>query len=80
MDEKGGLSFEHGHAHFGLNEEHLKLLILKCMNMFFIFLQSRIYESDSFHTFMKRDLRKLMNLAKTYKKSTVTQRFNNWKL
>ena len=65
---------------FGLNGDHLKMLILKCLNMFFIFLQSRIYESEAFTRFIKRDLKKLLGLAKTYKKSAITYRFNNWKL
>jgi hypothetical protein len=65
---------------FMLNESQLKFLILKCLNMFFIFLQNRIYESESFHKFMKRDLRKLMTIAKSYKRQSLTFRFNNWKL
>lgn len=48
-----------------INYDHLKLLVLKCFTMFFIFLQSRIYESESFDKFLKRDLRKLITLANT---------------
>lgn len=54
--------------------------MLKCFNLFFIFLQCRIYESEGFDKFMKRDLRKLISLANNYKKLSSAYRYNNWKL
>lgn len=58
----------------------LLYLVLKSANLFFIFLQSRIYESDSFKQFMREDLRRLLVLAKQYKSMAMTYRYNNWKL
>lgn len=46
-----------------INYDYLGLLIVKCFNLFFIFMQLRIYESDAFKKFMKRDLRRLITLA-----------------
>jgi len=54
--------------------------IFKCFNMFFLFLQSRIYLSEAFSRFVKRDLKKLVALAKNYKRAALTYRFNNDKL
>jgi hypothetical protein len=48
--------------------------------MFFIFLQSRIYESEGFNKFIKTDLKKLISLAKNYKRMALTYRFNNMKI
>lgn len=63
-----------------LAKVHLQFAILKCFNMFFIFLQSRIYDSEGFKKFIKTDLKKLISLAKNYKRMALTYRFNNWKL
>jgi hypothetical protein len=62
------------------NGQSLMFLILKSLNLFFIFLQSRIYESDSFWQFMREDLRRLHRLATSYKRMAMTYRYNNWKL
>lgn len=43
--------------------QSLLFLILKSVNLFFIFLQSRIYESESFWQFIRVDLRRLLKLA-----------------
>lgn len=43
-------------------------------------MQSRIYESDSFYKFMRNERRRLMSLAKNYKRQAITFRFNNWKI
>lgn len=48
--------------------------------MFFIFLQSRIFQSDAFRRFVRNDLRKLVAMAKNYKKMALTYRYNNWKI
>jgi len=59
---------------------HLQFAIFKCFNLFFIFLQSRVYESESFKKFAKGDLKKLIAMAKNYKRLSLTYRFNNMKL
>ena len=48
--------------------------------MFFIFLQSRIYESEGFMKFMKSDVPRLMALAQNYKRFAMAYRYNNKKL
>lgn len=55
-------------------------LVLKSINLFFIFLQARIYTSESFWQFIRVDLRRLLKLAQNYKKMAMTYRYNNWKL
>lgn len=58
----------------------LVLLALKSANLFFIFLQSRVYESAAFWQFVREDLRRLLALAQQYKRMAMTFRYNNWKL
>lgn len=60
--------------------QSLLFLILKGLNLFFIFLQSRIYSSDAFWEFIRVDLRRLLKLASSYKSMAMTYRYNNWKL
>ncbi len=50
------------------------------MNLFFIFLQSRIYVSDGFNKFRRVNLRYLMNMGVNYKKIIMTYIYNNKKL
>ena len=63
-----------------LNYEQYIFLILKSFNLFVIFLQSRIFESEGFKKFFRIDLRNLNNLAKNQKRLGVTYRYNNWKI
>jgi hypothetical protein len=63
-----------------LNRESLIYIILKSINLFHIFLQSRIYESEGFWKFVRIDLRRLLNMANNYKKFTMAYRLNNLKL
>lgn len=60
--------------------EGLFFLILKSLNLFHIFLQSRIYESSEFWQFIRVDLRRLINLANSAKRVAISYRYNNWKL
>lgn len=63
-----------------LNFENLSYLLLKATNLFFIFLQARIYKSEGFTKFMRVDLRSIMNMGKNYKKDIMTFMYNNKKL
>jgi len=63
-----------------LNFENLSYLLLKATNLFFIFLQARIYKSEGFKKFMRVDLRSIMNMGKNYKKDIMTFMYNNKKL
>lgn len=63
-----------------LNFENLSYLLLKATNLFFIFLQARIYKSEGFEKFMREDLRSIMNMGKNYKKDIMTFMYNNKKL
>lgn len=51
-----------------LNFQNLAFLVLKATNMFFIFLQARIYSSVGFTKFVRADLRQLMNMGANYKR------------
>ena len=63
-----------------IDYEQAIYLTLKSLNLFFIFLQSRIFESMAFHKFVRSELRKLISLAKNHKKMAITYRYNNWKI
>ena len=63
-----------------LNIENLSYLLLKATNLFFIFLQARIYKSEGFKKFIRVDLRSIMNMGKNYKKDIMTFMYNNKKL
>lgn len=58
----------------------LLFLLLKSFNLFFIFLQSRVYQSEAFWEFIRVDIRRLLKLAQSYKSMAMTYRYNNWKL
>jgi hypothetical protein len=62
------------------NFENLSYLLLKATNLFFIFLQARIFKSEGFTKFMRVDLRSIMNMGKNYKKDIMTFMYNNKKL
>ena len=73
---------EEGYKFVSLSDggRNLLFLILKSLNLFFIFLQSRIYSSEAFWEFIRVDLRRLLRLASSYKSLAMTYRYNNWKL
>ena len=50
------------------------------MNLFFIFLQARIYESHGFSKFVRVDLRSMMNMGVNFKRLIITYIYNNKKL
>jgi len=72
--------FDSGATTAQILKVHNLFACFKCFNLFFLFLQSRIYTSDGFTRFVKRDLKKLVALAKNYKRVAMTYRFNNEKL
>lgn len=50
------------------------------MNLFFIFLQARIYESPGFAKFVRADLRLIMNMGMNFKRQIISYIYNNKKL
>lgn len=54
--------------------------MVKALNLFFIFLQARIYESEGFAKFQRSNLRSLMMLGANYKSLIITYIYNNKKL
>lgn len=50
------------------------------MNLFFIFLQARIYDSEGYQKFVRSDLRSLMSMGVNFKSMIITYVYNNRKL
>lgn len=63
-----------------LEMQNLFFFMVKALNLFFIFMQTRIYDSEGFSKFQRSKLRSLMMMGSNYKRMIITYIYNNKKL
>ena len=59
---------------------YLGYLMMKCLILFLIFLQTRIYESQGFQHFQRETLKQIIDIANNFKSLIISYKFNNQKL